>query len=176
MKKSIMKLCVSLTVVITAILAVFAISANAENMYVSGAETGSVYLRKWAASNDYYMTLSNGTEVDSIGWARGWDGVGYTQVRYGGYTGWITSRYLTYSKPFIPSSSYSYNNGVISGAELGAVWLRVSPASNSYYTTIYNGSAVRIIGWQKGWDGVGYTKVQYGGYTGWVTSRYCFYR
>ena len=174
MKKSIMKLCVSLSVAITAVIAVFAISANAATMYVSGAETGSVYLRKWAASNDYYMTLSNGTRVNTIGWARGWDGVGYTQVQYGGYTGWITSRYLSYG--YTSSTPSYYNNGVISGAELGAVWLRVSPASNSYYTTIYNGSAVRILGWQQGWDGVGYTKVQYGGYTGWVTSRYCFYR
>ena len=81
MKKSIIKLCVSLSVAITAVLAVFAISANAAIMYVSGAETGAVYLRKWAASNDYYMTLTNGTRVNTVGWARGWDGVGYTQVQ-----------------------------------------------------------------------------------------------
>ncbi len=174
MKKRLVKFLVSLSVIATAILAVCSISANAATMYVSGAETGSVYLRKSAASSSYYMTLSNGTAVNSIGWARGWDGVGYTQVQYGGYTGWITSKYL--SSYYSGSSSYYYNNGVISGAELGAVWLRTSPASSSYYTTIYNGSYVKILGWQKGWDGVGYTKVQYNGYTGWVTSRYCFYR
>ena len=53
-----------------------------------------------------------------------------------------------------------------------SVYLRKSPGSGSYYTTIPVGTAVLSIGWQKGSDGIGYNQVVYNGQKGWVKSEY----
>jgi len=161
-----------LSIALVVILALSAMGVSAgEGMYVSGAETGAVYLRKAPASSDYYTTLSNGTYVESVGWQLGWDGVGYNQVIYNGTWGWITTRYLSYNNYANMPGETMY----VYGAETGRVYLRYSPASSGYYTTINNDTKVKSIGWQLGWDGVGYNQVVVNGQVGWITTKYLSY-
>ena len=90
----------SLCLAVMVLFSVFAITASAATMYVSGAETGRVYLRKSPGSSSYYLLLNNGTAVNSLGTAWGKDSVLYNKVVAKGYTGWITSRYLSYNSPY----------------------------------------------------------------------------
>lgn len=144
------------------------IPANAaEYLYVSGAETGAVYLRTAPASSSYYTTLNNGTLVESIGWARGWDGEGYNQVRINGVTGWITTRYLSsyyYSYP----QYYYYTESRVVGVE-NSIYLWDSAYGSGYYFTIPVWNYVYV-------DYGSYTNGRYkayaGGTYGWVTAQY----
>lgn len=90
-----------------------------ETMYVTGAETGNVYLRTSPSASEYYCLLSNGTMVNSVGYTKV-NGVGYNQVYYNGICGWITTKYLSYYS--LPAMSYYYRH-VIRYAESGSVYI-----------------------------------------------------
>ena len=145
MKKSILKMFTSIAAVAISVCALFAVSAEAETMYVSGASAGAVYLRTAPASSNYYTTLNNGTRVNTIGWQRGWDGQGYTQVNAAGTTGWIKSCYLSYG--YSSGSSYSYSNykwARISGASSGAVYRWQSAYGTGFYGSVPCGASVYV--------------------------------
>ena len=134
-----------------------------EYMYVSGAETGAVYLRTAQASSSYIAILNNGTMVESIGWARGYDGQGYNQVRVNGMSGWITSRYLSYGY-----SAWGYTYSFVYGVQY-SIYLWSDAYSGYYYGTIPVGSGLYV-------DYGSYTngryRAYYGGTYGWVTANY----
>ncbi|HIT84857.1 MAG TPA: hypothetical protein IAA60_03000 [Candidatus Ornithomonoglobus intestinigallinarum] len=159
------------SVLMVSILSVFIItplSANAvEYLYVSGAETGAVYLRTAPASSGYYTTLTNGTMVESIGWTRGWDGEGYNQVRVDGITGWITTKYL--SSYYNLYSDYSfYRMSRVVGVE-NSIYLWTDAYGSGSYCTIPLGSLIFV---NYGTYTNGRCRAAYGGLSGWVTERY----
>ncbi|MDY3030978.1 MAG: hypothetical protein SOS24_04350 [Clostridia bacterium] len=142
-------------------------ASAAEYLYVSGAETGAVYLRTAPASSNNYGTLTNGTMVESIGWARGYDGVGYNQVRVNGVTGWITTRYLSsYYNSY--SYSYGYTRSRVVGVD-NSIYLWKNSYSGSSYGTIRLGGTVYV---DYGSYSNGRYKAHCGGQYGWVTASY----
>ena len=156
------------TVLAASLLLTATVSAG-ETMYVVNV-ADSVYLRNAPASSDYYTTVPLGAAVESVGWQRGWDGDGYNQVYYQGMSGWIKSIYLGYTSGGSVGGDVLYVSNVDA-----AVYLRNAPASSDYYTTVPLYAAVIGIGWQRGWDGAGYSQVIYNGQTGWIKSDYLSY-
>ena len=153
---SVLMLCIGISIPVSA----------SEYLYVSGAETGAVYLRTAPASSNYYMTLNNGTLVESIGWARGWDGEGYNQVRINGVTGWITTKYL--SSYYYAYNPVRYRRSIVIGVD-NSIYLWTTATSSSAFHTINVGNYLYV-------DYGTYTNGRYmayhGGVYGWVTAKY----
>ena len=146
-------------------VSLFAITASAETMYVSGAETGRVYFRVSPGSVQYYALLNNGTPVNSIGRILGSDGVYYNQVVYNGKVGWITSRYLSYSYYTPPV----YSLARVSGVNYG-VYVWSSAWGSSYVAEALLGEAI-YVNWSTLTNGRVYGFRTNGTY-GWFTAKY----
>ena len=89
-----LKKLLKLTVSVSVLMFLLAVTVCAQTMYIANVKD-SVYLRKAPASDAYYKTIPVGTAVNSIGWKRGSDGVGYNQVEYKGQRGWVKTEYLS---------------------------------------------------------------------------------
>lgn len=167
MKTKVLRLFLSVVLAFGAVMAFMSISAAAETRYVSGASTGAVYLRVSPASSENYGIISNGTAVQTIGWQRGWDGNGYTQVIYNGKTGWITSKYLTVYNGY---TSY-YTTGIITGADTGRVYLWAYSSGNTTISTVPNGA---YISYKPASYSNGRVYGNYNGTYGWFTYKYVY--
>ena len=146
-------------------VSLFAITASAETMYVSGAETGRVYFRVNPGSTQYYALLNNGTAVNSIGRYLGSDGIYYNQVVYNGKVGWITSRYLSYYAPSV------YSLARVSGVNYG-IYVWSSAWSSSYVSEALLGELV-YVNWRTLTNGRVYGYRTNGTY-GWFTAKYLY--
>lgn len=166
MKKSIARI-FALVLVMLMTISLFAITVNAETMYVSGAETGRVYLRVAPASSSYIALLNNGTAVNTLGRVIGADGVSYHQVSVNGYVGWITSRYLSYYSPYATYSRYTPAR--ISGVNWG-VYVWSSAWGSAYRDQALLGETV-YVDWSTVTNGRVYG-YRYNGVYGWFTTSY----
>lgn len=162
-----------LSLVITAVMALGIVSASAaETRYITNVQN-SVYLRISPASDSYYCTIPLGASVQSVGWARGYDGEGYNQVIYNGYKGWVKTCFTVSA-----ANRYSAPKGETMRVRFvdESAYLRVLPASGEYYTLVPKYAYVTSIGWARGYDGEGYNQVIYNGIRGWIkTSLLSYY-
>ncbi len=164
--KKISKIVVALCLVITSLFAMTAVTVSAgQTKYVSGAETGAVYLRKAPGSSSNYGTLKNGTVVDSIGYAIGNDGIEYNQVRVNGKVGWITTRYL--ADTYVNDNTY-YVSAVVSGVK-NSIYLWKYSTGDAYYMTIPVNASIAV---NYGTAVNGRCMAYYNGNYGWVTTQY----
>ena len=175
MKNRILKALFVLSAVISVMLTAGMLSANAAELRFIANVQDSVYLRIAPASDSYYCTIPLGTVVESVGWARGWDGEGYNQIVYNGYKGWVKT---CYTSRYAPRPADYFMRGETMRVRFvdESAYLRVSPASGDYYTLVPKYAYVTSIGWARGWDGEGYNQVVYNGKRGWIkTSLLAYY-
>ncbi|MGN5650599.1 SH3 domain-containing protein [Bacillus sp. Brlt_9] len=154
---------------------------NTNNNNQSGNQTSKVTYAKVTASvlnlrssvnGPVVATMPNGAKVEVISKSNGW-----TQVKYGGKTGWASSEYLKEEA----NTNTGGNNGNTGGtggtvtppktttyAKVTASALNLRSSVNGpVVATMPNGAKVEVISKSNGW-----TQVKYGGKTGWASSEY----
>jgi len=135
------------------------------SMYVFNVEN-AIYLRTAPADEaDIIMTIPLGAQVGYIDTVGSW-----YKISYNGKMGYSKAKYLTTSAPKPRASSSSTRT--ISGVE-HSVYLRKSPtedtSSANVILEIPKGATVEYLG-----SSGNYGQVRYGGYVGYVLSKYLY--
>lgn len=144
-----------LTASLTALMAVSAYAYDVQGGTVT--TSSSVNIRQEATTESESMgKLSDGTRVAILDAVDGW-----YKIAYDGEVGYMSADYIE-SQPIM--------NIECGGAQVTTSVLNVRSApgtENSIVTKLYEGSVAKIIGINNAWF-----KVQYGGYTGYISPDY----
>ena len=101
-------------------------------------------------------SISKGSKVEVISTSNGW-----SKIKYDGKTGYVSSKYLTSSAPESSTTTTKYVNATTLNVRSGP------STSYSVIGSLSNGSKVEVISTSNGWS-----KINYNGKTGYVSSQY----
>jgi len=127
--------------------------------------SGALNVRSGAGTSySVVTTVSNGTKVTVLSESNGW-----SKIQFGSTTGWVSSSYLTTSTSTTTPPPTTTKTATVNVS--GSLNVR-SGAGTSYsiVTTVSNGTTVTVLSESNGWS-----KVQFGSTTGWVSSSYLSY-
>ena len=139
-------------------------STTTKTMYVTA--SAGLNLRK-GPSTSYAVikTLSKGTEVTAVSSSNGW-----SKVNVGGVSGYVSSDYLSSTKPSTGSSSSNESTSNSTSTMYTTDRLNLRKGAGTSYsviTTLDKGIAVTVHSSSNGWS-----KVSVNGMTGYVSSSY----
>ena len=139
-------------------------STTTKTMYVTA--SAGLNLRK-GPSTSYAVikTLSKGTEVTVVSSSNGW-----SKVNVGGVSGYVSSDYLSSTKPSTGSSSSNESTSNSTSTMYTTDRLNLRKGAGTSYsviTTLDKGIAVTVHSSSNGWS-----KVSVNGMTGYVSSKY----
>ena len=139
-------------------------STTTKTMYVTA--SAGLNLRK-GPSTSYAVikTLSKGTEVTAVSSSNGW-----SKVNVGGVSGYVSSDYLSSTKPSTGSSSSNESTSNSTSTMYTTDRLNLRKGAGTSYsviTTLDKGVAVTVHSSSNGWS-----KVSVNGMTGYVSSSY----
>ncbi len=128
--------------------------STAQTKYVSAS---SLNMRSGpSTSYSVINKLSNGTKVEVISTSNGW-----SKIQYNGQTGYVSSEYLSSTAQDSVQTQTKY----VSASSLN---MRSGPSTSySVINKLSNGTKVEVISTSNGWS-----KIQYNGQTGYVSSEY----
>lgn len=146
--------------------------ASASVGNATGTVTGSyVFVRKYASTASTALTkLAQGTVVEILGYENGW-----YQVKYNGYTGYMSGDYISTESQLVPETPVVTNdpaedpapetNATVTGS---AVYVRSKAStSGAILAKLYKGTKVTVLSVTDGWY-----KIQYGTITGFMSADY----
>ncbi|RUQ25172.1 mannosyl-glycoprotein endo-beta-N-acetylglucosamidase [Peribacillus cavernae] len=140
------------------------VSANTSIKYVNVSPGSDLSMRKSASTNAALITkLSKGTQVTVYSQSNGW-----SRVNVNGKTGYVSSQYLTSTKPPGTSSSTQTTTKYVNVSAESSLNLRKSVSTGSpLVARLTKGTQVTVYSESKDWS-----KIKVNGKEGYVSSKY----